>query len=714
MAMDNGFKSPSVGLSILRQTLLLFLPIALLCVGGAFAIYKTESNALLTKLKIADKAAVQVGVNSIKSTVELITKDLSFLTEQHGFKEIISRSPNPETHTSSIHSVLSDWLALSKISGKYDQIRWLDVSGQERLRVNFNNGKPQIVAGEKLQNKGKRYYFTDAVKLNKGEYFISPLDLNIEHGEIEKPLKPMIRIGTPIYDDSGKKKGIILLNYLGQHMLAEYTKMMGRHQDRAWLLNNEGYWLKGPSSQQEWGFMYKKPELSMPHDYNHTWKKIAPMSMGQFEDEHGLWTFKTLYPLQEGQKSSAGTHEAFKPSMTALETGEYFWKSVLLQPRANINEALWQTSLNLILATLVLLSIGLLGCWRMAHAWVNEREKELELEHLNASLEEMIEARTRELQKEVIERKRIAEELEERSERFRSITTTSSTAIIMTVDQTGQIITWNPAAERAFGYDEDEALGRSLTDFMPERFRKAHQKGITKFTRKNRIDESLQSRELVGLRRNGTEFPIEVSLGTWVQNEIRYFSAVMLDVTERKENEEQLRHLATHDTLTGLPTRRLCFDHLNRAMAFGRRNKVKAAALFMDLDGFKQVNDTLGHDVGDQLLIQAGNRLVECVREIDTVSRLGGDEFVIILSDVKKEQDVEVVAQKLINAMSQPFSLGDHEAVNIGASIGIALYPDHAQNSAQLIKCADEVMYDVKSTGKNNYAFCQGKTVKAV
>ena len=176
------------------------------------------------------------------------------------------------------------------------------------------------------------------------------------------------------------------------------------------------------------------------------------------------------------------------------------------------------------------------------------------------------------------------------------------------------------------------------------------------------------------------------------------------DITEKRSDRERINFLAYHDVLTGLPNRMLMVDRLQQALATAARNRKKVAVFFLDLDRFKEVNDTLGHEVGDLLIKQVGDRIRQCVRESDTVARFGGDEFLIVLPNILEIEDVEVVATKVREALAKPFQLGDH-VVSVSGSIGVSLYRDHGEDIDDLMKHADIAMYRAKQRGGNNYVF---------
>lgn len=176
------------------------------------------------------------------------------------------------------------------------------------------------------------------------------------------------------------------------------------------------------------------------------------------------------------------------------------------------------------------------------------------------------------------------------------------------------------------------------------------------------------------------------------------------EITLRKEIEEKLRHTASHDGLTGLPNRGLLMDRINSAIAIGLRENKPFALMFIDLDGFKKINDTLGHEAGDHLLKETANRISGHIRQTDTAARIGGDEFVILLSNVTGKASIRLFAEKVCELLSAPYHFGS-ETGHISASIGIALYPEDAISNVTLLKKADNAMYSIKKEGRNGYRF---------
>jgi diguanylate cyclase (GGDEF)-like protein/PAS domain S-box-containing protein len=276
---------------------------------------------------------------------------------------------------------------------------------------------------------------------------------------------------------------------------------------------------------------------------------------------------------------------------------------------------------------------------------------------------------------------------------------------IITINEAGEIEGFNPAAEEIFGYSQSEAVGKNMRMLMPEPHRSKHDAYIRRYMQAGQAKIlGVRGREVIAVRKNGEEFPMEISVSEMVLGGHRYFIGIVRDITERKRAEQKIAHLAHYDYLTDLPNRALLLDVLNHSIALARRNKHKAAILFLDLDGFKKVNDTLGHDAGDLLLKAVSGRLKETIRDSDMVARVGGDEFILVLDNIESDANATLVARKIIGALSIPFDLMGLPA-HIGGSIGISMFPNDAESPSGLVKQADEAMYLAKQSGKNTFRF---------
>lgn len=439
---------------------------------------------------------------------------------------------------------------------------------------------------------------------------------------------------------------------------------------------------------------------------------------------------------------------------------------------------------------------------------------------------------------EIAERKQMEDRLVESERHFRAVTESANDAIITSTGD-GSIMGWNAAAERLFGYTGAEINGQSLTVLMPEYFRSLHREGLARVVAGGTPHLIGKTVELVGLRKDGSEFPLELSLaqwqaangrlftaiirdittrkqvdselriaatafesqdgmvitdankvilrvnhafteitgytaedavgrtpnllnsgrhdaaffdmmwesirqtGTWhgeiwnrrkngevypeqltitavkgENNEITHYVATMHDITRRKQAEEQIRALAFYDTLTQLPNRRLLNDRLGKAMAASKRSGHYGALMFLDLDNFKPLNDTFGHNVGDLLLIEVAHRLAGCVREVDTVARFGGDEFVVMLGELDADKagstaQAGFVGEKIRSALAEPYLLkiqqeGKAETTvehHCTSSIGIVLFINHEASVEDILKWADAAMYQAKEHGRNRIHF---------
>ena len=505
-------------------------------VGAIGLFYGVESRAQRRVVAAKELASLERLSQVIARDFELIVADLKFLTAQNELFDHFD-----EGAAAVRPRIAAEYLAICRERRIYDQIRLLDAGGNELVRVDFRHGHPAVVPPEGLQAKGQRYYFRDTFELAAGEIFVSPFDLNIEQGQIEIPFKPMIRFGSPVFDRGGRKRGVVILNYLGDHLIRTLRDTARGGAGAVMLVNPEGYWLCSPDAGDEWGFMLKeRSELRFGNRYSEAWSRILKEGNGQFSTAAGLFTFATVHPLVEGTRSSTGAAAAFAASKEKIPPRAYFWKLV-----SHVSETDLKATTG-----------GLM--WPLA--WL-------------------------------------------------------SGALLL--------LALVPAAL---------------------------------------IAES---------------------------------------IVRRRHYRETLWLAANFDQLTGLANRTLFREKLNQTIAEAKRYEREFALLFIDLDGFKAVNDAWGHAAGDLLLQKVARRLRACLRQSDMVARMGGDEFTVILPEIFSRLDVEKVARKVIAALSRPFALKGGTAV-VGASVGAALYPAGGSDGDSLLRCADSAMYAVKSRGKND------------
>ncbi len=367
------------------------IPALILLFTGSWFYGNAEVERELSRLQTQQVLHVRLGVGALSHNLEDITRDLLFLAKHSSIRKVVNQL-NRENMT----QLAGDFASFSRSKTIYDQIRWLDETGMEQVRVDYRQNQPRIVATDYLQNKDSRYYFADTFKLKPGEIFVSPLDLNMERGKVEIPRKPMIRIGMPIADDQGVKRGIVLLNYYAANMLHHFAFITDDSNQEVAILNSDGYWLKSPDPNDEWGFMFDRDDLRLGSRHPDTWKEIQNTTGGTLVNESGMWTWGTVHPLVNGRRKAAPA----QPNISLQAADQYLWKVVAYLDReiiAELQTKVWSRILSL---TALFLAVILFSAWKLARA-------ERAILKINAGLERQVHERTSQLHEKVTTLKQV-------------------------------------------------------------------------------------------------------------------------------------------------------------------------------------------------------------------------------------------------------------------------------------------------------------------
>ncbi len=281
---------------------------------------------------------------------------------------------------------------------------------------------------------------------------------------------------------------------------------------------------------------------------------------------------------------------------------------------------------------------------------------------------------------------------------------------IVTINEAGQLVEFNPAAERIFGYKKAQVLGRQLAEVMiPPALRNLHNTKHKEFVETGVKHIFDRRAEFTGMRSDGSEFPLELTLTTVKDDGKTLVTGFLRDITQQKKAQQDIENIAYYDVLTGLPNRRLLIDRFERAVLNAKRLKSYCALIFIDIDHFKTINDTKGHDVGDQLLIQVAQRILAMIRAGDSLARLSGDEFILIIENLDSNQNIAYhqtseVLQKMVMELNKPYILDMFE-FNITASLGATLFNNDEFKYEDHLRNADTAMYQAKAAGRNTYKF---------
>ncbi|MDX1755647.1 MAG: EAL domain-containing protein [Marinobacter sp.] len=663
---------------------------------------------------------------------------------------------------------------LIRYSPQYQQARILSDTGKELIRVQGGSGGPVVVAPTSLQDKSARYYFGEALALAPGEIYLSPLDLNVERGEIERPFRPMLRVATPLYGQHERPQGVLVLNYSAEHLLDAFRDTLAEGPGSPMLLNGEGYWLFHRDEALRWGFMLE-PSTRFGKYFPVAWSELQAVASGSgvIQAPEGKFLYLILNPLEavDGIGQAEPDPEQRWILVSQLATGALLIDH--LQAAANswlAKGALLLTLLvSLLFARIRTSQLQSLAALRLSEAQsralvdnapdgiivldadsrcldINKeacvifgRERsdivgqpmaelvaqvhgpgpgnegqdsagdniqvsEIVIERGNGetlpveiSSHYLPDGRWQGFLRDISERKASEKGLL----RAEAVFLNTAEGIIIT-DGDGCIVDVNPAFTKISGYSREEVIGKNPRIQQSGHHDQAFYRNLWRALEQ----EGSWTGEIWNRRKSGEVYAAWENIASVRDRngQVENYISIISDISTLKDAESRLVQLANEDSLTGLLNRRAFGLALDKAIDRARRHDYQLALLYLDLDRFKLVNDTLGHAVGDRLLQRVAEAIEGCVRSEDVLARLGGDEFTVLVENIDSPDDAATIAHNLIRVLDKPITLEGQEFITT-ASIGIALFPRDGRGAGELAKAADAAMYRAKSQGRNTYEF---------
>jgi PAS domain S-box-containing protein len=424
----SGSGKPSLG-DVVRYVPSIFLGFLILGITLSIGWYSWQNKFIRLKRESDQIAGLTTVQRRLSDAFPPIVVDLLLLVSEPRLQALLEH--NDETHRQSLGEELRRWCKTKK---EYYEIRLIDAEGKEWIRVNSHNGSPYIVATEELQDRSARYFFQDSFKLGRGEVYVSPLDLNVEHDKIEQPQHPTIRFCIPVFDKRDRKRGVIVINYEGQLLLDEVNSGLYPSKSRIQLVNSDGYWLKGIQPEDDWGFMTDGgTHRTFVNSFPSAWGLIANDESGAFYTQEGFFAFRTLRPL-----SNISQPQATPDFQANARRSAYAWKVVSHTSHSEIATESRQLFLQVAIADAVSLCLLMGGLWWYTRTRMESDRCDLEIQRLGSLLD-------------------LAQDA------------------IYVVNTDHRVTFWNQGAENQYGWTKKDAIGQNAITLLHTRFPKPFQ-----------------------------------------------------------------------------------------------------------------------------------------------------------------------------------------------------------------------------------------------
>lgn len=506
MTNDKSFSPITLGnnRASLKKILVVVLPVIFIVTALSIIFYRQESAAREELLKNNEMFLLDNQRETLRNSLKAIVSDLKVLSSHQEMRAFLdSGAENSRT------ALAAEFLAFATHRQLYDRLRFIDRQGMEIIRVNYNDGVPQVVSKDELQHAGNRDDFGNTIKLQDGEFFMSPFALHSDPGRIGNPPAPVITFGIPVFDRSGQKRGVIILHYPGNHLLQPLKKLAEDGRRSVYLLNRQGYWLLGPDPQVEWGFLYPdRKDQTFQARFPSAWETISATEKGHIAGQAGLFTYLTFYPQLSVLEPSRAYLSASGPcGCFSGKNEDYYWKLISFVP-----EKIASGSSSFPLGANLLAVNGIL----------------LLLFAVTALLLAGVSA----------QRNAAREKLQERETRLQALLDNATEGIIR-IDGQGVITSFNPAAAATFGYRPEEAIGRSIAMLLPPPGAAGHDRDSKPFLAGGGDGRSGTRQEATALHRDGSLIPLLLSVSAARENGQWIFTGMGRDNAGQRKMEKQ-------------------------------------------------------------------------------------------------------------------------------------------------------------------------------